>query len=306
MMGEAGLDGSVLRAVERGRDPVAPTPRAVYALRFADGGTLELGRRTVVMGVLNVTPDSFSEEGRVRNVQESLDVARRMAEDGAELIDVGGESTRPGAFPVDEERQTRRVVPVIEAIKRELHVRVSVDTSKAGVARRAFEAGADLLNDVSALGDPAMLPLLVEHGAPVVLMHMRGTPRTMQADTRYDDLLGSVLDFLQARTNAAIAGGVREDRIVVDPGIGFGKSCEGNLAILRRIPALAAVDKPILIGASRKAFIGQVLDLPVDDRLHGSLAVAAFASARGAHIIRTHDVAATVRVVRMIDAIRNA
>ena len=146
----------------------------------------------------------------------------------------------------------------------------------------------------------------VEHGAPVVLMHMRGTPRTMQADTRYDDLLGSVLDFLQARTNAAIAGGVREDRIVVDPGIGFGKSCEGNLAILRRIGALAAVDKPILIGASRKTFIGNVLDLPVDDRLHGSLAVAAFASAQGAHIIRAHDVAATVRVVRMIDAIRNS
>ncbi len=297
MMAEAGLDGSV---------PRAATLPAVRPLRFADDDTLELGRRTVVMGVLNVTPDSFSEEGRVRNVQESLDVARRMAEDGAELIDVGGESTRPGAFPVDEERETRRVVPVIEAIKRELHVRVSVDTSKANVARRAFEAGADLLNDVSALGDPAMLPLLVERRAPVVLMHMRGTPLDMQANTRYGDLLGSVLGFLQTRTNAAIAGGVREDRIVVDPGIGFGKSCEGNLAILNRIGDLAAVDKPILIGASRKTFIGKVLDLPVDDRLHGSLAVAALASAQGAHIIRAHDVAATVRVVRMIDAIRNS
>ena len=297
MLGAAGLDGSV---------PRAAIPPAIYPLRFADSETLELGRRTVVMGVLNVTSDSFSDGGRFSKPADALDAARRMTEDGAELIDVGGESTRPGASPVGQDSETRRVVPVIEAIKRELQIRVSVDTSKASVARRAFEAGADLLNDVSALGDPAMLPLLVERGAPVVLMHMRGTPRTMQADTRYDDLLGSVLDFLQARTNAAIAGGVREDRIVVDPGIGFGKSCEGNLAILRRIPALAAVDKPILIGASRKAFIGQVLDLPVDDRLHGSLAVAAFASARGAHIIRTHDVAATVRVVRMIDAIRNA
>ncbi len=306
MMGEAGLDGSVPRAVERGRDPVASTPRAVYTLRFADGGTLELGRRTVVMGVLNVTPDSFSEGGQFLNLQDALDAARRMAEDGAELIDVGGESTRPGSSPVDEELETRRVVPLIEAIKRELHVRVSVDTSKASVARRAFEAGADLLNDISAGGDPAMLPLLVERGTPVVLMHMRGTPLTMQADTRYGDLLGNIVGFLQARTNAAIAGGVREDRIVVDPGIGFGKSCEGNLAILNRIGDLAAVDKPILIGASRKTFIGKVLDLPVDDRLHGSLAVAAFASAQGAHIIRAHDVAATVRVVRMIDAIRNS
>ena len=297
MMGQVGLDGSV---------PRASTPRAVCPLRFADGDTLELGRRTVVMGVLNVTPDSFSEGGRFLNFQDALDAARRMTEDGAELIDVGGESTRPGASPVEEDRETRRVVPVIEAIKRELHVRVSVDTSKASVARRAFEAGADLLNDVSALGDPAMLPLLVERCAPVVLMHMRGTPFNMQADTRYGDLLGSVLGFLETRTNAAIAGGVAQDRIVVDPGIGFGKSCGGNLAILRQIPALAAVDKPILIGASRKTFIGKVLDLPVDDRLHGSLAVAAFASAQGAHIIRAHDVAATVRVVRMIDAIRNS
>ena len=292
MMGQAGLDGSV--------------PRAVCPLRFADEETLELGRRTVVMGVLNVTPDSFSEGGRLPNLQDSLDAARRMTEDGADLIDVGGESTRPGASPVEQDSETRRVVPVIEAIKRELHVRVSVDTSKASVARRAFEAGADLLNDVSALGDPAMLPLLVERRAPVVLMHMRGTPFDMQANTRYGDLLGSVLGFLQTRTKAAIAGGVAQDRIVVDPGIGFGKSCEGNLTILRRIGALAAVDQPILIGASRKTFIGDVLDRPVDDRLHGSVAVAAFASAQGAHIIRAHDVAATVQVVRMIDAIRNS
>ena len=296
MLSEAGLVDSVPRALP---------PRAIYPLRFADGSTLELGRRTVVMGVLNVTPDSFSDGGRFLNLPDALDAARRMTEDGAELIDVGGESTRPGASPVHEEREARRVVPVIEAIKRELTVRVSVDTSKASVARRAFEAGADLLNDVSALGDPTMLPLLVERRAPVVLMHMRGRPLTMQRDTRYHDLLGSVLGFLETRTNAAVAGGVREDRIVVDPGIGFGKSYGGNLAILRQIPALAAVAKPILIGASRKSFLGKVPGLPGDDRLHGSLAVAAFASAQGAHIIRAHDVAATVHVARMIDAIRN-
>jgi dihydropteroate synthase len=294
MMGQAGLNGSVRRAVERGR-----------FLRFADGDTLDLGRHTAVMGVLNVTPDSFSDGGRFDRLADALEAARRMAGSGAELIDVGGESTRPGAAPVAWEEETRRVVPLIEAIKRELKVRVSVDTSKASVARRALEAGADLLNDVSALGDPEMLPLLVERETPVVLMHMRGTPARMQTNTRYEDLSGAVLEFLEDRANLVRDAGVAEDRIVVDPGIGFGKSAAGNLELLRRIPALVAAGRPVLIGASRKTFIGSILDLPVDDRLHGSLAVAAFASSQGAHIIRAHDVEATVRVVKLIDAIRN-
>jgi dihydropteroate synthase len=207
---------------------------------------------------------------------------------------------------VDDAEETRRVVPVIEAIKRELNVRVSVDTMKATVARRAFDAGADMLNDISALSDPKMLPLLRERRAPAVLMHMRGTPATMQNDTGYDDLVGSVVDFLKERLDRAIAGGVAGDKILVDPGVGFGKAAAGNLSILRQLSALEAVGKPILIGASRKSFIGAVLDLPADDRLEGSLAVAAFASAQGAHVIRAHDVAETVRVVRMIDAIRDA
>jgi dihydropteroate synthase len=229
-----------------------------------------------------------------------------MTEAGAGILDVGGESTRPGAAPVSPAEEADRVLPVIEGIQRHLAVRVSVDTMKAEVARQALDAGASLVNDVTALSDPAMLPLLVERGAPVVLMHMRGTPRTMQRDTSYGNLIGELCEFLRLRAESAVAAGLSGDKIMIDPGIGFGKSVEGNLTILRRLPELARLGKPILIGASRKSFIGAVLDLPVQDRLEGGLAVAAFASAQGAHVVRAHDVDATVRVVRMIDAIRGA
>jgi dihydropteroate synthase len=306
MAGVHGSDGSPRRVAERRGTPSAMAPRGEFTIRYADGGTLRLGRRTAVMGVVNVTPDSFSDGGLHFDPSRALAAAVRMAEDGADLIDVGGESTRPGAAPVDEAEETRRVVPVIEAIKRELNVRVSVDTMKATVARRAFDAGADMLNDISALGDPGMLPLLRERRAPAVFMHMRGTPATMQSDTSYDDLVGSVVGFLKDRVDRAIAGGVAGDKILVDPGVGFGKSAAGNLSILGQLSALGAVGRPILIGASRKSFIGAVLDVPADERLEGSLAVAAFASAQGAHVIRAHDVVETVRVVRMIDAIRDA
>jgi dihydropteroate synthase len=306
MMGAPGSDGSKRRVAERHDAPEIPHPRRACRVRFADGGRLELGRRTAVMGVVNVTPDSFSDGGCHLDPARARDAAARMAEAGAELIDIGGESTRPGAAPVDEAEEIRRVVPVVEAVKRELDIRVSIDTTKPSVARRAFDAGADMLNDVSALGDPEMLPLIRERNAPVVLMHMRGTPATMQRDTRYDDVVGRVIDFLGERIERAAAAGVAGDKILVDPGVGFGKDLDGNLSILRRLAALGALGKPILIGASRKSFIGAVLDTPVDDRLEGSLAVAAFASAGGAHVIRAHDVAATVRVVRMIDAIRSS
>lgn len=275
-------------------------------VRFADGGGLELGRRTRVMGVLNLTPDSFSDGGRHADAESALDAAARMCEGGADIIDVGGESTRPGAAPVPAAEECRRILPVIEGIKKRLDVRISVDTAKAEVARRALDAGADMVNDVSAFGDPEMLDLVVARGVPVALMHMRGTPRTMQQETHYDDLIGTLIGFLRDRAETAVAAGVRDDKILVDPGIGFGKSTEGNLRILHRLPALKQVGRPILIGASRKTFIGEVLDLPVDERLEGSLAVAAFASAQGAHVIRAHDVAATVRVVRMVDAIRDS
>jgi dihydropteroate synthase len=280
-------------------------PRDDYELTFADGAVMSLGLRTRVMGVLNVTPDSFSGESRYPDLAAALDGARRMLDEGADVIDVGGESTRPGADPVEESEEINRVVPVVEGIKSSLDVRVSVDTRRARVARSAIEVGADLINDISALRDRRMLPLLRETGTPVVLMHMRGEPRTMQRETRYGDIAQEVAGFLQDCSDTAAADGLAGDKIMVDPGIGFGKSAAGNMTLLDELPALRKIGRPILIGASRKSFIGKVLDLPVDDRLEGSLAVAAYAAAQGAHMVRAHDVRATLRVVRMIDAIRS-
>jgi dihydropteroate synthase len=284
------------------RDP----RRAAFRLRFADDQFLELGRQTAVMGILNVTPDSFSDGGVHARVDDALASATRMVAAGAAFLDVGGESTRPGAAPVSAAEECDRVLPVIEAIRSELDARLSVDTMKAEVARQALEAGADLVNDVSGLRDPEMIDVLRDRNAPVVIMHLRGDPATMQRDTRYGDLLAEIAQHLRERVDAAVTGGVAGDRILVDPGIGFGKSLAGNLEILGRLDAFDALELPILVGASRKTFIGSVLDLPVDQRLEGSLAVAAYAVARGAHVIRAHDVEATVRTVRMIDAVLTA
>jgi dihydropteroate synthase len=280
--------------------------RPHFTLRFADGDPLELGRRTRVMGVLNVTPDSFSDGGRNHELSAALDAAAEMIDQGADLIDVGGESTQPGATPVGITEEANRVLPVVEGIKRRMSARISVDTMKPEVARRAIDSGADMVNDVSGLSNPDMLPLIVESRVPLVVMHMRGTPRTMQSDTAYDDLLASVRGFLEDCVGTAVAAGVSGDKIVVDPGIGFGKSAAGSLQLLRHLHELQRTGQPILVGASRKSFIGATLGLPVDERLEGSLAVAAYASANGAHIIRAHDVAATLRAVRMIDSIREA
>jgi dihydropteroate synthase len=281
-------------------------PRPEFGLRWADGERLALGRRTAVMGVLNVTPDSFSDGGRHASLPAALAVAAAMVEAGADVIDVGGESTRPGAEAVGAAEELARVVPVIEAVKRELGARVSVDTRKAEVARGALDVGADLVNDVSALGDPGMLPLLSEYRVPAVLMHMRGTPETMQRNTRYGDLLGAVTGFLRERVALAAAAGLGNDKILVDPGLGFGKSAEGNLAILGRLHELRTLGHALLIGASRKSFLGALFGLQVNDRLEPSLAVAALAAAQGAHVVRAHDVAATVRVLRTVDAVREA
>ena len=280
--------------------------RPIFSLSFADGGTIELGRRTRVMGVINLAPDSFSDGGQLTTADAALRAAEQMVAAEVDLIDLGGESTRPGATPVSEEQECQRVLPAVEAIKSRLSVRLSVDTMKAGVARRAIEAGADMLNDVSALRDPEMLPLLLRTGVPVALMHMRGDPRTMQSDTHYDDLMGTLVSFLRERVEKAVSAGVSDDKIIVDPGLGFGKSLDGNLSILRQLATLQRVGRPILIGASRKTFIGKILNLPVTERLEGSLAVAAIAAWNGAHMIRAHDAAATVKVARMVDAIRDA
>ncbi|HXV77837.1 MAG TPA: dihydropteroate synthase [Candidatus Polarisedimenticolaceae bacterium] len=280
--------------------------RPGYEIRFADGGSMPLGARTRVMGVLNVTPDSFSDGGRHADAGRAADAARRMIEEGADLIDVGGESSRPGAQPVDAAAEIERVVPVIERIRRASDVRLSIDTTKPEVAVRALDAGADVVNDIGACRDPKMLELVLERRVPVVLMHMRGDPPTMQDDTAYDDVVREVVAYLEDRVDRAIAAGVKDGKILVDPGIGFGKSTSGNLSILRQLSSLNRVGRPIVVGASRKTFIGRTLNLPVEERLEGSLAAAALASAHGAHVIRAHDVEATVRVVRMIDAIRGA
>jgi len=280
--------------------------RTSHTISFADGEQLEFGGRTRVMGILNMTPDSFYDGGRFLEPEAALEASRRMVEEGAELLDVGGESTRPGAAPVPAKEEIRRVLPLVEAIKAKLGVRVSVDTTKAQVAARAIEAGADMINDVSALADPDMLPLLADTRVPVVVMHMRGSPRTMQEDTHYEDLVSEVTGFLRKNVERAVAAGLCGDKIIVDPGIGFGKSPVGNLLILRELETLRSIGRPILVGASRKSFIGAVLDLPVTERLEASLAIVALATWKGAHVIRVHDVAETLRVVRMIDAIHHS
>ena len=300
----AGVESRGLKAMGAAiRLTLAAYERTAFVLAFADGGRMDLSDGTRVMGVLNVTPDSFSDGAAFLSPKKAVEAAARMVDEGADFIDVGGESTRPGAAPVGDDEEARRVVPVIRAIKRELSIRVSVDTMKAGVARLAIEAGADLVNDVSAFSDPGMTAVVRDTHVPVILMHMRGTPRTMQQDTEYVDLLSSVVGFLRKRLERAVAAGIPDDKILVDPGLGFGKSAAGNLRILRELPTLRSVGRPLVIGASRKAFIGAALDVPVDERLEGSLAVAACAAWQGAHVIRAHDVAATKRTTRMIDAI---
>jgi len=277
-----------------------------FTIRFADGKPLALGSTTRVMGILNVTPDSFSDGGNLANAQAAIDAAVAMVEAGADFIDIGGESTKPGAHAVAPEEELRRVIPVIEGLRQRVDVRLSIDTRKAVVAQRALDAGADMVNDVSGLGDPDMLPLLLSRGVPAVLMHTRGIPSTMQRDTRYASVVDDVARHLEDLVGSAVAAGVPSDKIIVDPGIGFGKSAEGSLKLINQLPALQRIGQPILVGASRKSFIGAALDLPVQERLEGSLATAAVAAARGANIIRAHDVAETVRVVRMVDAICNS
>ncbi len=285
-------------------DATGLLPRRPFELRFAGGPPLALGRQTVVMGVINLTPDSFSDGGAYADPDAALCVAEEMVQAGAGILDLGGESTRPGATEVDEATERERVIPVLLTLRRRLpEARISVDTRRASVARAALDHGADMINDVSGLGDPGMLPLLVRRQVPVVIMHMRGTPESMQADTRYEDLLAVIVAFLSAAAARAVDSGLGGSKILVDPGIGFGKSTEGNLTILKHLSCFAEIDHPLLVGASRKSFIGKMLDLGVDQRLEGSLAVAAWAAAAGAHVVRAHDVRATVRSVRIVDAI---
>jgi dihydropteroate synthase len=254
------------------------------------------------MGVVNVTPDSFSDGGRYLDAQAAIAHGEELLRDGAEILDVGGESTRPGAEPVGEAEELRRVVPVVEALAREGVV--SIDTSKAAVAAAAIYAGATMLNDVTALrGDAAMAGLCAERGVGVVLMHMPGSPQTMQDDPRYDDVVDDVKVFLAERVEYALAAGIAEERIWLDPGIGFGKTLEHNLELLRRLGELRDLGRPLVIGASRKSFIGKVDGSSVDERIGGSLASAVLAAAEGADVLRVHDVAETAQALAVTSAI---
>jgi dihydropteroate synthase len=261
--------------------------------------------RVQIMGILNVTPDSFSDGGRFLAPDEAVAHAREMAAEGAAIIDVGAESTRPGAEPVGADEQLRRILPVVERLAGE-DVLLSIDTSSVEVARTTLEAGAHIINDVTALrADPHMAETVAEFGAGLVLMHMQGTPRTMQQNPAYDDVAGDIRAFFRERMDAALRGGVAPARIVLDPGIGFGKTLEHNLEILRRLGEFRTAGRPILIGPSRKSFLGTLLGLDVDDRLEGTLAAVAAAVLAGASIVRVHDVRANARVVRVSEAIRN-
>lgn len=262
--------------------------------------------RPVVMGVLNVTPDSFSDGGRHLDPGAAAERAFRMVEEGADLVDVGGESTRPGAEPVPADEEWARIEPILERLEA-LPAPVSVDTTKWEVARRALDAGAAVLNDVSGLrSDPRLADLAASRGAGLVLMHMKGDPRTMQEDPTYADLPGTVADFLTRAAEEARRRGCAPDRIVLDPGIGFGKTAEGSLRLLRELPRFVALGYPVLVGPSRKSFIGHTLDLPVSERGEGTIAACVVALERGARLFRVHDVRATRRALDLAHAIRTA
>ncbi len=266
---------------------------------------LKMGEKTLVMGILNVTPDSFSDGGRYMNPEKALDKAREMVEEGADVIDVGGESTRPGAEPVDPDEEMRRVIPVVEAVADKLDVAVSVDTYKSHVARAALEAGAVMINDISGLRfSPDMVDIAGEYGAQIVVMHMKGTPRDMQRDPTYEDVVGEVEQFFMERLNFLEIRGIDLGNVFLDPGIGFGKKLGDNLSLIRAIPRFKNMDTPVLIGPSRKSFIGEALGLPVNDRLEGTLAAVSIGVYLGADAVRVHEVAPARKAADMARILR--
>ena len=278
-----------------------------YRLELPRGGALELGggRRALVMGILNVTPDSFADGGLFLETDAAVAHADEMVAEGADLIDVGGESTRPGADPVPVEEQLARVIPVVSRLGPRLNVPISIDTTSAEVARQALDAGAQIVNDVSAMrADADMAALVAERGTPVVLMHMLGRPRTMQQNPTYDDVVAEVVRFLQDRILAAVVAGVRREQIVVDPGFGFGKTLSHNLELLRCLDEFEVLDRPVLVGTSRKSMLGQILDVEAPERVYGTAATLAAAVERGAAIVRVHDVRPALHVVKVMAAIQ--
>ncbi|MBM3316783.1 MAG: dihydropteroate synthase [Candidatus Eisenbacteria bacterium] len=282
----------------------AAPSRPLARLRLGDR-EFELGRRTLVAGILNCTPDSFFDGGLHAGPREAVARYHQMAEEGADWIDLGGESTRPGAEPVPALEEWRRVEPVCAAARRAGHpLPLSIDTTKAEVAERALDAGAAIVNDVSALRfDPRLAALAARYRAGLILMHMRGEPRSMQREPRYGDVVAEVRDELAAALRAAAGRGVDEARVVIDPGIGFGKTVAHNLEILRRLGEFSLLGRPVMVGCSRKSFIGAVCDAPPPERLEGTLAAHVAAALAGAHVVRVHDVAAHRRALALADAL---
>jgi dihydropteroate synthase len=276
---------------------------------------LDLGIRACIMGILNVTPDSFSDGGRFHDYHAAVAQGIRLAEQGAHILDIGGESTRPFSKPVSTQEEIDRVVPVIETLSKKISIPISIDTIKAPVARAALDAGAAIINDISAFEmDPGMVGVAARYQVPVILMHMKGTPETMQTDPVYDDLMREISDYLAARAEHVIAGGVEKSRIILDPGIGFGKTVHHNLQLINCLETIVDLGFPVLMGPSRKSFIRNILSkdapkIPLDtpEQIeNGTLAAVGACLAHGAHIIRVHDVQRTVAFTRIFDAIRNA
>ena len=266
-----------------------------------------LGERTLVMGILNVTPDSFSDGNIYFDQQKAIEHGLQMADEGADMIDIGGESTRPGSKPVPESEEINRVVPIIEGLTRKLDIPISVDTKKSSVAQKSIEAGAEIVNDISSLSDEDMVLVVRKASAALILMHMRGTPENMQSGNLvYDDLMGEILAYLHQGCCKAIAAGIDKDHLVADPGIGFGKTYEDNCRIIKKIGELKSLGLPLLIGASRKAFIGHVTGGKPAERIEGTAATVSAAIMNGCHIVRVHDVAAMKKVAAMTDAIVHA
>ncbi|OAG27906.1 dihydropteroate synthase [Thermodesulfatator autotrophicus] len=265
----------------------------------------EWGQRTYLVGILNVTPDSFSDGGLYLNLKQALKRAEEMIEAGADIIDVGGESTRPFAKPVPADEELKRTIPVIEAIRKYWDIPISIDTYKAKVAKEALEAGADIVNDISALRfDHDMARVVAESGAPLILMHMKGNPQTMQLDPYYEDVLAEISTFLEERINFAEKAGIPRDRIIIDPGLGFGKRFEDNLKIIKEIDYFKRHQLPILVGPSRKSFIGQILNKEAKERDAGTMAAVAYLALKNVDLVRVHNVAMARDVIKVMEALK--
>jgi len=282
---------------------VAQTDKKEFVLNFRHR-KYNFSERTHIMGVLNVTPDSFSDGGKFLSLDKAIAQALKMVEEGVDIIDIGGESTRPGSQPVTLKEETQRVIPVIETLVKKIQIPISVDTYKSQIALKAMEAGAELINDISGLRfDSEMVKLAAKYNVPVVIMHIKGTPQNMQENPYYENVIKEIKDYFEERISFADSMEIKEENIILDPGIGFGKRFEDNLAILKNLKEFKKLDRPILVGLSRKSFIGKILDLPVEERLEGSLGALACSIMQGANIARVHDVKESVRVAKVVDAI---